>query len=99
MRPDTPFSAYTFLLVLANRFPLSIVQLAGRVAIFDVVWNTQLKLASWPVTLQLFAFGYRVPLPPPDVVAVLATFAELGGAGTRSHWPFHSALRFSGPLG
>jgi putative oxidoreductase len=66
---------------LAERIPLSVVQLAGRVAIFHVFWKSaQSKLASWPVTLRLFALEYRVPLLPPDVAAVLATAAELGGA-------------------
>jgi putative oxidoreductase len=32
------------------------------------------------VTLQLFAFEYRVPLLPPDLAAILATTTELAGA-------------------
>ena len=80
-RARSPLAAYTALLRLAEHIPLSLVQLAGRVAIFHVFWNSaQSKLASWPVTLQLFALEYRVPLLPPDVTAVLATAAELGGA-------------------
>jgi putative oxidoreductase len=79
--PAGPASAYGSLLGLANRIPLSLVQLAGRVAIFNVFWNSaQSKLASWPVTLQLFAFEYRVPLLPPEIAASLATAAELGGS-------------------
>ena len=79
--PSGVASAYGSLLALANRIPQSLVQLAGRVAIFNVFWNSaQSKLASWPVTLQLFAFEYRVPLLPPDIAAILATAAELGGS-------------------
>jgi putative oxidoreductase len=76
---------------LANRFrglmqsadaiPLSIVQLAARVAVAHVFWQSaQTKLASWPVTLQLFAFEYRLPILPPDIAAPLATAAELSGS-------------------
>lgn len=80
-RRFSPISAYAAVLGLAGRLPLSLVQLAGRVAIFSVFWNSaQSKLASWPVTLQLFAFEYRVPLLPPDMAALLATAAELGGS-------------------
>lgn len=68
-------------LKLADAFPLSIVQLAGRVAIAHVFWQSaQTKLASWPVTLQLFAFEYRIPVLDPAVAAPLATAAELTGA-------------------
>lgn len=68
-------------LKLADAFPLSIVQLAGRVAVAHVFWQSaQTKLASWPVTLQLFAFEYRIPVLDPAVAAPLATAAELTGA-------------------
>lgn len=79
--PSGPAGICVSLLALANRIPLSIVQLAGRVAIFNVFWHSaQSKLASWPVALQLFASEYRVPLLPPDIAAVLATVAELAGS-------------------
>jgi putative oxidoreductase len=66
---------------LATALPLSIVQLASRVAIAEVFWQSaQTKLASWPVTLQLFAFEYRVPLLDPGLAALMATAAELSGA-------------------
>ncbi|AFL50926.1 putative oxidoreductase [Sinorhizobium fredii] len=65
----------------ATALPLSIVQLASRVAIAEVFWQSaQTKLASWPVTLQLFAFEYRVPLLDPGLAALVATAAELSGA-------------------
>ena len=64
-----------------TRIPLSLVQLAGRVAVAHVFWQSaQTKLASWPVTLQLFAFEYKLPIIDPAVAAPLATAAELIGA-------------------
>lgn len=38
------------------------------------------KLGDWPVTLELFAGDYHVPLLPPATAAVVATCLELGGA-------------------
>ena len=74
-------SSYRNLLSLADRIPLSLVQLAGRVAVAHVFWKSaQSKLASWPVTEQLFAMEYQVPLLPPDIAAPLATATELVGA-------------------
>jgi putative oxidoreductase len=74
-------SSYRALLHLADRIPLSLVQLASRVAIAHVFWNSaQSKLASWPVTQQLFAMEYNVPLLPPEIAAPLATATELTGA-------------------
>ena len=61
--------------------PLEPVQILGRIAIAKLFWDSaQSKLASWPVTVQLFANEYRVPLLPPDVAATLGTTVELGGA-------------------
>ena len=74
-------SSYLTLLHLADRIPLSLVQLASRVAIAHVFWKSaQSKLASWPITQQLFAMEYHVPLLPPDIAALLATATELAGA-------------------
>src|SRR5262245_48530475 len=68
-------------LALADAVPLSIVQLAARLAIANVFWNSaQSKLTSWPVTLQLFAAEYHVPLLPPEIAASLATATELTGS-------------------
>jgi putative oxidoreductase len=68
-------------LAVAESIPLSAVQLAARLAIANVFWNSaQSKLLSWPVTLQLFAMEYHVPLLPPEVAAPLATATELTGA-------------------
>ncbi|MFI0844395.1 DoxX family protein [Mesorhizobium sp. IMUNJ 23232] len=69
------------LIRIADAFPLSLVQLASRVAVAHVFWQSaQTKLASWPVTLQLFAYEYRLPILPPDIAAPMATAAELSGA-------------------
>ena len=42
--------------------------------------SAQTKLASWPVTLQLFAMEYRLPLLDPAIAAPLATAAEIAGS-------------------
>jgi len=66
---------------IPERIPLSFVQLVTRIAVGHVFWaSAQSKLASWPVTLQLFAVEYRVPVLPPDLAASLATAAELSGS-------------------
>ncbi|CAN7152565.1 DoxX family protein [Rhizobium sp. LjRoot254] len=72
---------YLQALQLASSVPLSAVQLVARLAVANVFWHSsQSKLASWPVTVQLFAFEYRLPVLDPGVAAVLATAAELSGA-------------------
>jgi len=72
---------YRAVLGLCDRIPLSLVQLAGRVAVAHVFWQSaQTKLASWPVTLQLFAFEYQLPILDPAIAAPLATAAEIAGA-------------------
>lgn len=72
---------YRAALGLADAIPLSLVQLAARVAVAHVFWQSaQTKLASWPVTLQLFAMEYRIPLLDPAVAAPLATTAEITGS-------------------
>lgn len=74
-------SSYRGLLYLAENIPMSAIQLAARVAVAHVFWNSaQSKLASWPVTLQLFSMEYHVPLLPPDIAAPLATATELTGS-------------------
>lgn len=72
---------YRAALGLADAIPLSLVQLAARVAVAHVFWQSaQTKLASWPVTLQLFAMEYRIPVLDPAVAAPLATAAEITGS-------------------
>lgn len=66
---------------LAESIPLSVIQLAARLAIANVFWNSaQSKLLSWPTTLQLFALEYQVPFLPPEIAAPLATATELTGS-------------------
>ena len=63
---------------LLGRFPLSVIELAMRVGVASVFFKSGLtKIASWDLTVQLFADEYRVPLLPPDVAAYLGTFNEL----------------------
>jgi len=72
---------YESALKLAGTMPLSAVQLVARLAVANVFWqSSQSKLASWPVTLQLFAFEYHLPVINPVVAAYMATAAELSGA-------------------
>lgn len=72
---------YRDAIALTERIPLSLIQLGARVGVGMIFWQSaQTKLASWPVTLQLFAFEYRVPLIDPGSAAAMATAAELTGA-------------------
>jgi len=69
------------ILKLPERIPFSLIQLAARVAVGHVFWQSaQSKLASWPVTLQLFANEYNLPFIDPSIAAPLATAAELTGS-------------------
>ena len=78
---------------LANlgRFPLAIIQVLFRLAIASVFLKAGLnKLASWELTVQLFADEYKVPVLPPDLAAALSASVEIGcsvllvlGLGTR----------------
>ncbi|MBL8906723.1 MAG: DoxX family protein [Rhizobiales bacterium] len=78
---STPLALYQRAIALAERIPLSLVQLAGRIAVGYVFWNSaQSKLASWPITIQLFKMEYRVPVLPAEIAATLATATELTGA-------------------
>jgi putative oxidoreductase len=71
---------YSSALERLNSLPLSIVQLVSRLAVAHVFWqSSQSKLASWPVTIQLFTLEYKLPLLPPELAARLATTAELSG--------------------
>ena len=64
---------------LLGRFPLSVIELAMRVGVASVFFKSGLtKIASWDLTVQLFADEYKVPVLSPDVAAYLATANELG---------------------
>ena len=61
-----------------GRFPLPIAQCLFRLAIASVFLKAGLtKMASWEVTVQLFADEYQVPILPPEVAALLATTVEV----------------------
>jgi putative oxidoreductase len=61
-----------------ERFPLSILQLAMRVAIGGVFFNSGLlKINSWQFAVKLFEDEYKVPLLDPVWAARLAAFNEL----------------------
>jgi putative oxidoreductase len=60
------------------RFPLSVIQLAMRIAIGAVFLNSGLlKINSWEFAIKLFEDEYKVPLLDPVWAARLATFNEL----------------------
>ncbi|HEY7298735.1 MAG TPA: DoxX family protein [Xanthobacteraceae bacterium] len=60
------------------RFPLSIIQLAMRIAIGAVFFNSGLlKIRSWEFAIKLFQDEYKVPLLDPETAARIATFNEL----------------------
>lgn len=61
-----------------ERFPLSVIQLAMRVAVGSVFFNSGLlKIRSWEFAIKLFEDEYKVPFIDPTLAARLATFNEL----------------------
>jgi putative oxidoreductase len=75
------FGLYTRACDLLGRVPFSAVQLVSRLAVADVFWrSSQVKLASWQSTIQLFANEYKVPVLPPETAAYLATATEIAGS-------------------
>jgi len=64
---------------LLGRFPISIIQLLFRLAIASVFLKAGLnKLASWELTVQLFADEYKVPILAPEIAARMAATFEIG---------------------
>lgn len=60
------------------RFPLSILQLAMRIGVGAVFFNSGLlKIRSWEFAVKLFEDEYCVPLLEPVIAAKLAAFTEL----------------------
>jgi len=60
------------------RFPLAIIQLAGRVGVGATFFKAGLlKYQSWEFTVKLFQDEYRVPLLDPAVAARIAMVQEL----------------------
>src|SRR5262245_18271270 len=66
-------------LTTLGRFPLPLIQVLFRLAIACVFLKAGLnKIASWELTVQLFADEYKVPVLPPDLAATMAASFELG---------------------
>ena len=62
-----------------GRFPPPLLQLMFRLAVASVFLKAGLnKIASWELTVQLFADEYKVPLLSPDLAATMAATFELG---------------------
>ena len=60
------------------RFPLSFIQLAGRIGVGATFFKAGLlKYQSWEFTVRLFQEEYRVPLLDPAVAARIAMVQEL----------------------
>jgi len=60
------------------RFPLSIIQLAGRIGVGATFFKAGLlKYQSWEFTVRLFQVEYHVPLLDPAVAARVAMVQEL----------------------
>jgi putative oxidoreductase len=60
------------------RFPVSIIQLAGRIGVGATFFKAGLlKYQSWEFTVRLFQEEYRVPLLDPAVAARIAMVQEL----------------------
>ncbi|HWT99375.1 MAG TPA: DoxX family protein [Terriglobales bacterium] len=58
--------------------PFDLLQLMSRFSLAVIFWRSgQTKIASWPLTLQLFASEYKVPVLPPEIAASLAATVEL----------------------
>ena len=64
---------------LLGRFPIAIVQCMFRLAVASVFLKAGLnKIASWELTVQLFADEYKVPVLAPEIAARMATTFEIG---------------------
>jgi putative oxidoreductase len=69
---------YRSLRQFLSRFPLAFIQLAMRIAVGTVFFNSGLlKINSWELAVKLFEDEYKVPLLDPFWAARLATFNEL----------------------
>jgi putative oxidoreductase len=66
-------------LAALGRVPLPLIQVLFRLAIAAVFLKAGLtKIASWELTVQLFADEYKVPVLPPDLAAAMAAAFEIG---------------------
>ena len=70
------------------RFPLSIIQLAMRIAVGAVFLNSGLlKINSWEFAIKLFQDEYKVPLLDPVWAARLATLQRAHILSSLDRWP------------
>jgi putative oxidoreductase len=77
-RDTTDFAWLDAAQVWLARFPLSIIQLAGRIGVGVTFFRAGLlKYQSWEFTVKLFQEEYRVPLLDPAVAARIAMVQEL----------------------
>src|SRR5262245_4431817 len=61
-----------------ERIPLALIQLAMRIAVAAVFFNSGLlKINSWELAIKLFEDEYKVPFIDPAWAARLAAFNEL----------------------
>jgi len=64
---------------LLGRFPIAIVRCMFRLAIASVFLRAGLnKIASWELTVELFADEYKVPVLAPEIAARMAATFEIG---------------------
>ena len=70
--------SFASLHALLARFPLSIIQLAMRIAVGMVFFSSGLlKIRSWEFAIKLFRDEYQVPLLDPVLAARIVVFTEL----------------------
>lgn len=81
MTAFTKFVGYAAQAIRSLEFLTPAVELGARLWLASVFWKSGMtKITTWDSTLNLFTYVYSVPLLPPDLAAVLATAAELGGS-------------------
>jgi putative oxidoreductase len=69
---------YLALRALLERLPFSLIQLAMRIAIGFVFFNSgMLKARSFEFAVKLFQDEYRLPLLPPELAARMAMSVEI----------------------
>ena len=74
-----PVALYDGLVVLIERFATPVLDLAIRLWMARVFFNSGLvKIRDWESTIYLFQEEYRVPVLPPEVAALIGTTFELG---------------------
>jgi len=74
----TPINAWLACRATLERIPLALIQLAMRIAVGAVFFNSGLlKINSWEFAIKLFEDEYKVPFIEPVWAARLAAFNEL----------------------